>query len=193
MKDFTVVDIQPSYHDYHNHVTEPLLHHINDTIDQYEHIFWYFNGEDLELDTINDMYDYIHQYEILDEDVLDKITFIDKYYAFFRGWMDMGVDRNLIVEIGKYMKNNNIEDSRDIDEDIFREILKTYYNSDDVDDEYMDMTVDPIHLPEFNDGAIRELNSTYTSGGGVDECLEEMEILFDIIGVNYKRLDKYTY
>ena len=57
------------------------------------------------------------------EDVIDKIIFFEKGYAFFRYLMDNYVDETSIVSIIQFMIKNGFVDSRDLSEEDWNEYV----------------------------------------------------------------------
>jgi hypothetical protein len=190
-----IVDIQPAYETHHKHISAPLMEYINTS--NYNKILWFFNGESegQSPDTISDvqMYAYDHG---LDEDKIDDIIFIDKYYSFFRHWMDAGVDEEFTLKVIRYMIKNDITDSESIDDFAMEMLIESYFDFPegvDIREEFDYLWTDGIHIPHFKWEAIKTLGSVDTVGGGCNECLKEMEMLMTATGVSYNRLDQYTY
>lgn len=196
MKSLVVVDIQPSYHQYHEYLTGKLVRYIN--VSNYENILWFWNGSELGCEeTYSDMVQYTLEHG-LDEDKVDDITFIEKTYGFFRGWMDF-LDEDLIVEFVRYMINNDIYDSREIDDDVKKMIISKYTGLSETElessDEY-DFIInnrEVLFIPQFNWEQMRNIGYVETAGGGCNECLLEIEILLRASGIEYRRLNNYTY
>lgn len=196
-KNLIVVDIQPFYHHWHKNITPRLLEYINES--SYENILWFFNAQEVGIEEDHvDLREYITDYDILDEEKYNDIVLIDKYYAFFRNWMDMGIDEELIIKFIKYMISKDIVDSRDIDEDTFKAIVADFYglSPEEVEDnstELDDLHTDNIHIPHFEWGAIKNLGSVDICGGGRNECLREMELLLEAVGVKVNRIERFIY
>lgn len=72
-------------------------------------IFW--NGEDLGMEPKDDLYYFLLEYGV-DEEVLDRIIWKEKVYAFFRNWMDMGMNRNHLIKAIRHMVMTRNNDSR---------------------------------------------------------------------------------
>lgn len=191
-----VVDIQPFYHHWHKNITPRLLEYIEKS--NYGDILWFFNAQEVGIEEDHvDVRDYITDFEILSEDKLEDITLIDKYYAFFRNWMDMGVDEDFIVHVIKHMISEDIVDSRDIEEDDLKMIYGSYYglNAEEIesDPDFDTLLSDNIHIPHFKWDAIKKLGSVDICGGGRNECLKEMELLLEAVGVKVSRIEQFIY
>ena len=51
------------------------------------------------------------------------LNFMEKGYAFLRGWMDNNIEDWMIIRVFRYMYNNRLNDSRDIEEDQLKAII----------------------------------------------------------------------
>lgn len=119
-------------------------------------------------------------------DNFDAITDkVDKGYGFFRSWMDFGVSEDTIQDVIRYMVNNRLRDSRDIDEDKLREMCGDDWNDYMVDD--------PLFIPDIRLDMLRRFNKGLLVGGGFNECLKEVRILMDTFNVRYRVVRQYTY
>ena len=125
-----------------------------------------------------------------------KPTVISKEYAFFRDVMDSGhLDDEAIVSLGKLMLKHNINDMREVLEkpediqDKFNKILE----KEDINLDYFEDYI--MYLPEVLDSLREniEQNVTLVGGGGVDECLREIELCLDILDIKYKINNGFVY
>lgn len=184
------VDIQPEYED--------GIMFINDWVDflnqNYENnnIVFLYNGADT-LGMISE-----HEYIMwlfengVEEEVLDNSEFYDKGYAFFRYCMDEGIEDDEIIDLVKYMNDNDINDSRMMDDDAWNEFMNRYnYDQSEVKD-LLDVTNDAIHVPDLMD-YLRDKNNIVLTGGGINECLKEVEIALGALDKNYQKLQQYVY
>ncbi len=200
MKSLVIVDIQPFYHQYHRHITPKLLEYIKDN-NSYENIIWFYNAEEVIgiEETIDDMNEYIGDFEIISEEQFESIIFIDKDFGFFRNWMDAGVDEDYIKTVIKYMIREGDIDSREIDEEVFKMLFQTFFNVSDDDtldewsDEYEFFQGNPINIPQFKWGAIKGLKNVDLCGGSEHECLAEMKILLESVDVKVNELTNFIY
>jgi hypothetical protein len=163
-KNLVVVDIQPQYSSFISYV---VYDNLAGLIKNHDNIIWYFNGLDVGIDDQPQDIKYM-MYEYIDEEDLDKIKFVEKSYAFFRNRMDRGDDRSDILKTLNEMNKNNINDSRELD-----------------NDEGGFMYIPDIFIPDYK--------STNICGGGDRECLAEMEIFFSLNKIKTKRMNGAIY
>jgi hypothetical protein len=185
------VDIQPEYENYINFDIWSWIEFLNNNSDN-NYIVFLYNGADT-LGMISE-YDYkmwLLEYG-LNEDVLYSADFIDKGYAFFRYCMDSGIDDDNIVSIVKYMYQNNINDSRDIDEDMWMDFMEKYDQTLEDVRELLEYSDDLIHIPDVMDN-LKNYDNIVIMGGGMNECLKEIEIALMSLDKPYEKLDKFIY
>jgi len=127
----------------------------------------------------------------LDEGVIEDSNWYDKGYAFFRYCMDIGVDEDDIVALVKYMKDNNINDSRDIDSEIWDDLIEQY-GIEDVR-ELLEHADDMINIPDVMEYLLRLGNNFVVVGGGANECLKEIEIALKANGQTFDRISEWVY
>lgn len=127
----------------------------------------------------------------LDEDVINHLDFFEKNYNFFRDAMDNDIEHSSIVKLLKYMSENDIHDSRDLNETTW-EIFKS--NNED-EDEIIDFLKESdvmIYLPDFMD-KLSEIRNPVVMGGGKDECLAEVLIAMQVLDINYSTFSQFIY
>ena len=201
MKSLVIVDIQPFYHQYHRDITPKLLKHIKVNISKYENIIWFYHAEEVIgiEETIDDMNEYIGDFDILTEDEFESIIFIDKDFGFFIDWIDSGVDGDFIKDIVKHMIRKGVNDSREIDEESFKILFQTFFNisNEDIEgewsDEYGFFQEHAIAIPQFKWDAIKGLKNVDLCGGSRNKCLAEIEILLESLDVEVNKLDNFIY
>lgn len=188
-KHLVVVDIQPEYSKYIPFLPN-FIDFLNENYDKVSRLTFLYNGYDT-LGMVNE-----NEYQMwwiengLDESVLDVAKFYDKGYAFFRYCMDEGVDEDKIVGLVRLMIDKNINDSRELDEEFWNEYMETHGHEDVR--QLLELADDCITIPDL----MRELknyNNIILCGGGINECLKEVEIALNALGKNYLVLTKYTY
>jgi len=185
------VDIQPEYSKGFSFNVDDWVDFINNSSDN-NRIIFLFNGEDT-LGMIN-----VHDYQIwlidlgIDEQVVDKAKFYDKGYAFFRYCIDNYIDEEKTVELVKYMYKNNINDSRDITPEIWNDISSNTDMSLDDIRELLEDNGDMINIPDLMD-FLSHFNNIVLTGGGVNECLKEVEIALLAMDKPFNTLDEFTY
>ena len=129
----------------------------------------------------------------LQEEVLGLARFMDKGYAYFRFCLDEGADEEEIVNLVKYMIRHNINDSRDIDEEMWMGFMKEYgYDSSEVRD-LLEPAQDCINIPDLMEYLQKYSGKLVICGGGINECFKEVEIALKALDKTYSVLTKFTY
>jgi len=164
-----VVDIQPAYNYHCRHIVKEVCKLLNKA----KNPVVMFVGYGLTEDTQPAVIDYLLEYG-LKESALEKITFIEKDYGFFRSWMDTGINQDVIVESIQGMIKENVRDSRDLPE--ITEIMEN----------------DSIYLPDLPEQTFKRKNWALC-GGGRDECLNEIEIWLQALNINHETIEELTY
>lgn len=187
------IDIQPEYE---NHLGFDLYSYVtflNQNIDKMNSLTFLYNGQET-LGMVSE-----GEYKMwlvengLEEENLDAARFYDKGYAFFRYCMDEGADEREIVNLVKYMIQHDINDSRDIDGDMWEGFMKEYgYESSQVRD-LLEPAQDCINIPDLMEYLQRYSGKLVICGGGINECFKEVEIALNALGKNYAVLTKFTY
>jgi len=88
------------------------------------------------------------------------------------------------------MWENNIYDSRDMDEESWIEVSEDMVYPEELK-EFLD-SGDNLFIPEAMDFMSKYRNLDIC-GGGVHECLLEVEILLEALNINYNTIRKFTY
>jgi len=172
-----VVDVQPTYAGgIHFEVRELVQRAV-----RYDSVLWLYNGEVNGLSE-EELMEWL-QDRINDEELYDELTcraeFYDKGYAFLRDWMDYGVSREDIVMTLVAMRAVGVDDARELPEDI-----------------KADLPLDPeswtLYIPELSD-ELTGWDGSVVCGGGEEECLEEVLLLADALGVQLHPLHEFVY
>jgi len=172
------VDIQPAYSS-HIRFLDKFVDFIN--TEDFVKVLYLFNGPDLGYESESKLIDWLYEIGV-NPDKIDSFEFFDKGYAFLRGWMDTNVDDNDIIKVGQYLLKNNLRSSDELDEDDYSKLgLDELYNNSD-----------SIWLPEVTD-ELKRLTKPLLCGGGKNECLAEVELLFKILKKPYKRHKQFIY
>lgn len=184
------VDIQPEYKKSIYFLME-WVKFINKSSKNNDIIFLY-NGKD----TLGMINEYDYKYWLIELGIKKKViyesTFYDKGYAFFRYCMDSGIGEDNIVDLVKYMIRHDINDSRDIDEDMWDNYMEeTNHSQQDVRD-LLENAGDMINIPDLMSFLKRYSNIVLT-GGGISECLKEVEIALLGLNKKYNILSQFTY
>jgi len=174
-----VVDIQPMYRSNIGFNMGEFTEYLED----FDNILYFYNG----VDTVGDDSEEDLAYWLLEHDLpeekLDDIVFVDKGYAFFRAWMDEGVDDDDILRVLRYMREEGINDSRDIEENKLRELMDGEWYPE----------FDPLVLPFDPLTLIHSYDNATIIGGSEYECLEELTLLFRAYGIEYEKDRKFIY
>src|SRR6266705_1029760 len=115
------VDIQPEYQKSFNW-TERWIDFLNRIFMEVNHMVFLWNGPEVGGVDKGEFQMWLMEHG-LTEEVLEGSVFIDKGYAFFRYCMDEGIDEENIVAMVRFMVNNDIHDSRDMDEEMWRKFI----------------------------------------------------------------------
>jgi hypothetical protein len=182
-----VVDVQPMYASY---IHFDMYEFCNFLLEQRD-ILYYYNGPDtVGSDTKNDIINWLHEESDYNDDLYNKLKsrntiFYDKGYAFFRGWMDMGADPGFIKKAVRFMNENKVYDSREIEPEVWEEKFP-----DDWQDSYI---YDNISIPDIPINVLKKFNNSYLVGGGKNECLAEVEILMSVYNIKTTKVRKFIY
>lgn len=187
------IDIQPEYHNAFSFVLGDYIRFLNRNFDAMNSLTFLYNGEN----TVGNMTEGEYKMWLVDngfkESILDYTRFYDKGYAFFRSCMDDGHDEQEIVNLVKYMIKHSINDSRDIDEEMWNGFMAEYgYDSSDVRD-FLEPAQDCINIPDLMDYLKNYSGKLVICGGGINQCFKEVEIALTALGKNYGVLTDYTY
>lgn len=185
------VDIQPEYEDYISFDINEWVRFINKSA-KTNRIIFLFNGEDtLGMVSQHDYYYWLNELGIKNS-VLDNATFYDKGYAFFRYCMDNSIDEQNIADFVRFMIKHEINDSRDMDEHMWYSFMEeTNHTISDVK-ELLENSDDMINIPDLVD-FIQNYDNIVLTGGGVNECLKEVEIALLAIDKPFNVLHEFTY
>jgi len=183
------VDIQPEYEDGFKYFLNDWIEFLNKNY-QNNNIIFLFNGPDLGFPSEQEYINWLYE-NGLNDDVINNATFYDKGYAFFRFCMDEGIDHDQIVNLIKFMIENNINDSRELDEQELWDDFVNQYGDEDIRD-LMEFAGDCINIPDLMD-FLRNKSNIVLTGGGINECLKEVEIALMALDKEYKILNIYTY
>lgn len=187
------VDIQPEYQDSLGFDLSQYLEYINTNFKFMNSMTFLFNGYET-LGMVRDI-----DYKIwlmengLNREVLDRGRFYDKGYAFFRYCMDEGIDDEEIVGLVQYMIKNKINDSREIDEEMWNDFMATTGADQSEVRDLLEVADDMINIPDLMDYLNGYVGNIWLCGGGINECLKEVEIALMALDRPYNVLTKYTY
>ena len=188
-KHFVVVDVQPEYEKYISFVGE-LVRYINTNYESMSKLTFLYNGYDtLGMVSEND-YKYWWLEHGLDENIIDGAEFYHKGYAFFRYCIDNSIDEDNIVDLVRFMYQRDVNDTRDMTPEFWDEFIDLH--GDEEIRELLEFSGDAINLPSLID-EIKDYRGVVLCGGGINECLKEVEIAFKALDKPYSVLSKFTY
>ena len=190
---FISVDIQPEYQDAFGFYISEYLDFLNKNIEVMNSLTFLYNGTDTVGGVSEDEYKYWLVENGFEEENPNYSRFYDKGYAFFRYCMDEGIDEDDVVKLVQYMIKNNINDSRDIDAEMWNDfMLTTGADQSDVRD-LLEVSGDMINIPDLMDYLQDFGGRIVVTGGGINECLKEVEIALIALEKPYNVLTQYTY
>jgi len=178
-KNLIIVDVQPAYAKFSEHMHKALVSYTKKNRFDNTIIFWndseYFGWDDDEMKMRE------HFAELgFTQNFLNKAKFVPKDYAFFRNWMDSGVDNDQIVHVVKYMINNGIFDSRDIED--WDEV---YAGTNFSIEEHSDME-NNLYIPVWDYKILERYDNYILTGGQFAACLAEIRILLEALDKKYE-------
>jgi hypothetical protein len=139
-------------------------------------------NEELSGDTSEGIRDFWER-EGMEDELFKRAIFLEKPYAFFRGWMDCGVPHDEIVTVAKELRRRRKYDSRQLPVDVLSELAPAGFD-----------LADPLFLPYELEVESHYRQPTWSiCGGGRDECLKEVELWLHSCSIAYNRLDHLTY
>lgn len=188
-KHLVIVDIQPEYQDAFHDMGRELSKYINKNYDKISKITFFYNGASLGMIEETE-YRWWWYEQGLKENICRDIFLYDKGYAFFRYCMDSGINDESISNLVRYMIKNNVNDSRDLD-NVFWDGFIENYGDEDIR-ELLELSDDCLTIPDLME-ELKDYNNIVLIGGGVDECLKEVEIGLDALNKNYDIWHKFTY
>lgn len=192
-KTLVSVDVQPEYESYFGFEIFRFTSFLSEVYVDVGRIIFLYNGAD----TLGMISESDYKMWLLEngisEEVLESAIFYDKGYAFFRYCMDSGIDEDSVANFVRFMYENDIRDSRDLDRSVWAKYLKQYRRTDrkEVYD-LLKTSNDTIHIPDLMD-FLKRYNNVVLTGGGVNECLKEVEIALKALNKSFSVYSKFTY
>lgn len=185
------VDIQPEYQDYISFDLSNWATFINSSANNNRIVFLYNGYGTLGMIEESTYKDWLFSLEI-EEDVIYNSRFYDKGYNFFRYCMDESIDEDNIVDLVKYMMRHDITDSREIDEEMWNDYMEeTNHTQQDVRD-LLENASDMINIPDLME-FLENYSNIILTGGGLNQCLKEVEIALLSLDKKYEIFKKFTY
>ena len=185
-----LVDFQPAYvkggygHDEALHATVDSLNKMNPP-----DMLVFYNGQDVGIEDTADEVIEMYKDFGLDESIARRMELREKSYAWLRNWMDNDVPPAIIIAVVRYMVQNKVYDSRDIEPETMVEII-----GQDKYTEYEDaIEGDMISIPDISIPELKSLSGALIGGGGKHECLKEITLLMNAFNIKYKLVKEWMY
>lgn len=181
-----LVDFQPAYKsdDWgYTDAIEEAVEYINQA--RPHSVTCFYNGEDVGIEDTRQEVAWHYVEHGLDEDLLRNFTFREKTYAFLRNWMDTDVPDSITIRVVRYLVMNDMNDSRDIDDEVFEQLTNGHFDGENPDD--------AIYIPDINVADLRKLSGSLIGGGGQHECLRELQLFMNAFNIKYKQVQEWTY
>lgn len=185
------VDIQPEYEKWISFNLSEWVNFINTNAALNKIIFLYNGAESLGMISESDYQMWLIDLGI-EEDVINEAIFYDKGYAFFRYCMDNSIDENDVAQLVRFMISHNINDSREIDEEMWNQFMEATNNSLEEIRGLLENADHMISIPELMD-FLNSFSNIVLTGGGINECLKEVEIALLAMEKPFNILSDFTY
>lgn len=186
-----IVDVQPEYTGINDGDELPWIEDMMNFLNTKSKILAFVNAEDdgLTADTIPKIKEYWRDNSFTN---WNNIEFVDKGYGYFRTWMDEGISEKMIIKTIRLLYKEKKDDSRDLFPNNYEEDMKRFFenNNEVFDDIVLD---DPLIINWTSVKKLKEFNNCYIMGGGINECLREVELLMNAFNIKYKRIQEFTY
>ena len=103
------------------------------------------------------------------------------------------LEDDVIANFVRFMYENDIRDSRDMNRDMWAKYLRLHRRTDKKEVyELLRDTGDCVNIPDLMD-FLKRLNNIVLTGGGVNECLKEVEIALKALKKPYEMYDTFIY
>jgi predicted nucleotidyltransferase len=185
------VDIQPEYKNYISFNLNKWVNFINENSNSNSIVFLYNGVDTLGMISESAYQDWLIELGI-DENVVFNATFYDKGYAFFRYCMDNSIDEDSVVDLVKYMLKHNINDSREIDEEMWNNYMEESGHTQQEIRGLLEHADDMINIPDLMD-FLKNYSNIVLTGGGINECLKEVEIALLSLDKTFNTLSEFVY
>lgn len=187
------VDIQKEYEEHFTFDITEWTSYINDSYYNNNDIIFMFNGSD----TTPDMTDIKNYKEWLksigiSDDVIGDAIFYDKGYDYFRYCIDENIDENKIVELVRFMFENNIKDTVNFTKkqwNLYQSI--TRYDDNELR-ELLENSDEFMILPDMMD-FLKDMKNIILLGGSEIECLKEVEITLKALDIPFKKEKEFIF
>ena len=170
-----VVDVQPEYSSTCEGVARQLSGLLDQAARAHGKVLALFVGGQLSQDREADVGAYWVAHGVASEQ-LARVTFLEKGYNFFRGWMDNGVAQHVIVDTAKSLRDRLCWDT-------------TVLAPEELIALGADPNLETLYMPDCLEGHAPRFEGTswFTCGGGVTECLLETELWLRSRDISFER------
>ena len=181
-----IIDVQPSYDKFCSSIMDDLASFLSSAKGS---ITCFFNGPDVGVEDSKDSVAYYYLEHGVDEEVIERMEFKEKSYAFFRNWMDAGMERKDLIKAIRFMVMNRFVDSRDVSSEQWKDLFGENYK----ELSFIIESEDNINLPDISLSNLKSLGGCYLCGGAKDECLSEFRFLLESFNIPYKLVSSLIY
>jgi len=154
-------------------------------MEEFDHTLIFFNGEDLEMDTLEGMKDFYIDHGMTDE-LEEKTWFVEKSYGFFRDLIDQDWCNDDIIKLYHEMQKQSVTDSRDLDLEALPENFQEELAGGRL----------AIFEPVWNidsEFIVKYFNPCTLIGGSQVACLREIELFFQAHNVEYIKNQRFIF
>jgi hypothetical protein len=176
--DLLIVDVQPEYHFFCQGMALQLPLLLHGAARARRRVVAMYVGGSLSRDRETDVRVYWRECGVTDRQ-LARISFLEKDFGFFRGWIDSGVADDVIVRTAKSLRDRSCWSSSDLAPAELLELGADRGSDDD----------DPLLLPyDLEQQAHRFEGTAWTTcGGGIFQCLLETELWLRSREIEFER------
>lgn len=193
-KNLICVDIQPEYRRHFGFSEYEFGNFLNEQFSIVKDLYLIYNGPELGFPGEEDYRMWLSQECEVNEETLYGIHFVDKGYAFFRYCMDSNIDHEITADFIRFMYENGINDSRDMNRPMWTKFLRSEKRKDrKTIYELFKHTSDCVYIPDLMDKLKSISGPICLCGGGLNECLKEVEIAFMALNKPYEIYEKFVY
>ena len=187
------VDIQKEYEEHFTFDISDWSLYINESYYNNNAIIFMFNGSETTPDT-KDVSDYKLWLKSIgiSDDVLSDATFYDKGYDYFRYCIDENIDEDKIVELVRFMFENNIKDTVNFTNKQWNNFeTLTKYNKNELR-ELLENSDNFMLIPEMM-VFLKDMKNIILLGGSEIECLKEVEIALKALHIPFKKEKEFIF
>jgi hypothetical protein len=198
--DYVICDIQPEYQSWmrDSFAIGRFIDWLSSLLDSGADVLYLYNGESMGMCSETVLKEWLVDDCGLGPDLLDgeesngHIRFYDKGYAFFRTCLDSGIAEEDVVALVRFMIDHDVHDSRELSGDDWDRFVSEH----DLDlselRSLMEISDECIWIPDLMD-ELRPLSNVVLTGGGVEECLKEVEIALQALDMSYVLERRFLY